>query len=392
MWKINEANKWKRSLFALASAGIVLLYAAYSMMGFRWASTYVRTSHIITWKYGFIPRTLVNNIAYLILGSGLYRQSVLNVLILGTAAVFMLYIVLSVIETVAVKKSFLCMAVFFVFVCSPYAKYYLHEAGYYEQYGYILGIIFLEIARRKDWKVTGRCAVVFAGIAVLISETNLFLIIPFLFTISFLKVLDEADSSAKSIFLLFLEFVPSVVYSVLVFFIKVPKERMDKIEAWNLQCVDFPLRSDVYEYFWNDRSNAESWGRTLRAIPLPWVIYPLLLAAVVAVILYKVNKRVAIAYFVMSVLCGVAGYSIVIVAWDLDRYYFCIFMQVFMVTIYVLKKYLLHYQCNGKDMILLLMFLVGAILLSRYEFVLFDDRTYLRTIPQVLEELKKALP
>lgn len=392
MWRTTEADKRKRMLFAAASVGIILLYAAYSMMGFRWASTYIRTSHIITWKYGFIPRTLVNNIAYLILGSGLYRQSVLNVLILGTSAVFLLYIVLSVIETVAVKKSFLCMAVFLVFACSPYAKYYLHEAGYYEQYGYILGIILLEIARRKDWKVTGGCAAVFAGIAVLISETNLFLIIPFLFTIAFLKILDEKELFVKSVFLLFLGFVPSVVYSVLVFLIGVPKERMDKIEAWNIQCADFPLRSDVYEYFWNDRSNADSWGRALRAIPLPWVIYPLMLAAVVAVILYRVNKKAAIAYFVMSVLCGVAGYSIVIVAWDLDRYYFCIFMQVFMVTIYVLKRYLLSYRCDRKDLLLLLLFLAGAAFLSRYEFALFDERTYLRSIPQVLEELKKALP
>lgn len=383
-------EKRKNRLFLAATIGIILLYISYSMMGFRWASTYVRTNHIITWKYGFIPRTFINEIAYFFLRDKLYSQVVLNLLILGVAAIFIVYIVASVIETVAVKKNVLCLLVFLMFSFSPYAKYYLHEAGYYEQYGYLLGIVLIEISRRKNWKITSVFSCLFAVISVLTSETNLFLIIPLLFIIAFLEIINENENVIKRGAMLFLGFLPSVIYSLLAFLIRVPKERMEQMYRWNLLQADFPLREDVYEYFWNDRSNADTWGRALHEIPIPCVIYPLLLIAVISFILYRKNKKMAVAFGILCILCGLANYSIVIVAWDLDRYYFCIYMQIFLVTIYVLKKHLMDYRFVKNDGLLFLIFLLGSLGMSGFEFTLFDDRSYLRSVKDVVQELQKA--
>lgn len=223
----------KKYIFTFIASGIILLYLVFSMMGFRWASTYVRTNHVITWKYGYIPRTFANQIASFFLGDKLYSQAFLNLWILGIAGLFLLYIVFSVIETVAIKRNVLCVVVFFVFSISPYAKYYLHEAGYYEQYSYILGIVLLEVARKKKWYITFACAVVFSFLSVLFSETNLFLIIPFLFSIAFLEIVEAKQKAVKRTILLLAGFIPAIVYSMMAFFIKVPRERMEKIEEWN---------------------------------------------------------------------------------------------------------------------------------------------------------------
>lgn len=315
----------------------------------------------------------------------------MNLWILGIAGLFLLYIVFSVIETVAIKRNVLCVVVFFVFSISPYAKYYLHEAGYYEQYSYILGIVLLEVARKKKWYITFACAVVFSFLSVLFSETNLFLIIPFLFSIAFLEIVEAKQKAVKRTILLLAGFIPAIVYSMMAFFIKVPRERMEKIEEWNRQCVNFPLRNDVYQYFWDDRSNAELWGRELRSIPIPCVIYPLIFAAVIAFILYQVNKKVAISYFLVCILCGLANYSIVVVVWDLDRYYFCIFMQVFMITIYVIKKYLIKYELCKRDMRVLLLLIIMGFGMTKFEFELFDDEKYLRNIHDFIEKMNKIL-
>lgn len=384
-------NKIRKKIYIFITSGIILLYLVFSMMGFRWASTYVRTNHVITWKYGYIPRTFANHIASFFLGDKLYSQVFLNIWILGIAGLFLLYIIFSVVETVAIKHNVLCMVVFFVFSISPYAKYYLHEAGYYEQYGYLLGIVLLETARKKKWNITFACAVIFAFLSVLFSETNLFLIIPFLFSIAFLEIVETKQKTVKRTILLLAGFVPAIVYSLMTFVIKVPRERMEKIEEWNRQCVDFPLRSDVYQYFWDDRSNAELWGRRLRPIPIPCVIYPLIFAVVIAFILYQVNKKIAISYFLTCILCGLANYSIVIVAWDLDRYYFCIFMQVFMITMYVMKKYLINYELCKRDIKALLLLIIMALGMTKFEFELFDDEKYLRNIHDLLEKMNKIL-
>lgn len=103
------------------------------------------------------------------------------------------------------------------------------------------------------------------------------------------------------------------------------------------------------------------------------------------------NKKVAISYFLVCILCGLANYSIVVVVWDLDRYYFCIFMQVFMITIYVIKKYLIKYELCKRDMRVLLLLIIMGFGMTKFEFELFDDEKYLRNIHDFIEKMNKIL-
>lgn len=183
---------------------------------------------------------------------------------------------------------------------------------------------------------------------------------------------------------LFASYIPTVIYSLLVYKIKVPKELVDRIQTYDLERADFYVH-DIYQYFWNDRSNKDIWGRTLHEIPIECIILPLILVCIIAFLVYKINKRIAVAYFTLSGLCGLFNYSIVILAWDLSRYYFCIYMQVLFLTLYILKTYLNDYQLNKYEIMCFIIYTLAIVGMSGFELSLFNDVIYSRTWNEVFE-------
>ena len=156
-------------------------------MGFRWPGIYVMTNHLITSRDGFVPRTLVSTILELIVGDRIYKYQFWYFWILFISFLFIFYIITVTVREVIWKENILFLLIIASYVISPYPKYYIHEAGYFEQYGYLLLALLIEISLRGSIKKTCVSASVFSFIAVLVSETNLFLILPCLFTIGFLK-------------------------------------------------------------------------------------------------------------------------------------------------------------------------------------------------------------
>lgn len=391
MKNVSTNNKIIDKLYIVAAFIIILLYAWNSMVGFRWPSIYVMTNHIVTCKFGFVPRTIVGTLLYQLIGTNLYQKEFLTVFILAIAAVFLAYIVYLIIRLVAIEKNFIALFLFLLYVLSPYTKYYLHEAGYYEQYGYILGIILIAIALHANWKATAIWSAILSMIAVLISETNLFLIIPFMFTIPFLQIVEEKTHWFRRIIALGCMYIPIVFYSLLISLYLVPEWVMYKNIAEHQACANFVPREDVYWYWVFDRSNEEEWGRVLHEISPVWIIYPMLIIAVTAFLLWKQDRWLSIMYAIMSIGCGVATYLIVIVAWDLDRYYFCIFLQIFMVTIFVLRKWLKNYALSKIDLAVILTAFVISMSLVHYRFYLFDYARYLNTWEDMIQYFSASI-
>jgi hypothetical protein len=380
-------TKFVKLIYIVAAIIIIGLYAWNSMVGFRWPSLYVMTNHIITSKFGFVPRTLIGTVLERIIGTTLYNKYFLWAFILAVAAGFVLYVICMIVKLVAIEQNPLALILFLIFVLSPYTKYYLHEAGYYEQYGYILGILLIEVGKKRTWRVTAPLSAFLALIAALISETNLFLIIPFMFTIPFLQIVEEKEHWFRRTIGLGLMYIPSVFYSLLISLYLVPEWIMYKNIAEHDLYANFTPREDVYWYFVFDRSNEELWGRTLHSIPAWCVIYPLLIVALVAFILWKKDRWLSAMYAVMCIGCGVATYLIVIVAWDLDRYYFCIFMQILFVTLFVLRRYLKKYKLCMQDGIFMGVIFVISLFLNHFRFELFDYAQYLNTLDDMIRTI-----
>ena len=167
----------------------------------------------------------------------------------------------------------------------------------------------------------------------------------------------------------------------------VPEGIIYKNIAEHEKYVNFTPREDVYWYFVFDRSNEDLWGRTLHAISPVWVIFPLLVIAVIAFLLWRRDKWLAAFYTIMCIGCGIGTYSIVIVAWDLDRYYFCIFLQILMVTIFALRKWLRNYVLSKTDIIILIVVFGITLYLDRYRFYLFDYALYLNTWQDMINNI-----
>lgn len=101
------------------------------------------------------------------------------------------------------------------------------------------------------------------------------------------------------------------------------------------------------------------------------------------------NKKIAVSYFVLSALCAVFNYSIVILAWDLYRYYFCIYIQIFFLTLYIIKKYLYDYKLSRDEIFYFVIYALAIAGMGRFELTLFDDMEYSRTWREVLEVIQK---
>lgn len=384
----------KNLIWIIIGVVSIILYLYRSMIGFRWPSIYVMSNHVVTSKFCFMPRTLVSNIVKLLVGDNLYKRTTLYVLILGVASAFIIYVAYNIAKYVIFNKNILFFFFFFSFIISPYAKYFLHEAGYYEQYGYLLGLLLVEIASKKNlsgWKTVSIYSSLFSLVSVLISETNLFLIVPFMFSIAVIDIVSSNEKIIRRFIFLFLIYIPSVLYSLAANLIRIPKEMVDKIQEYDLERVDFYV-VDIYKYFWNDRSNQDIWGRTLHEIPIECIILPAMLVFIIFIIVLiqggGINKKIAVSYFTLCALCGLFNYSIVIMAWDLSRYYFCIYMQIFIITFYILKRHFVTYQLKKYEMVYFMLYILAIIGMSKFEFDLFDGRVYLRTVQEMLNEIK----
>lgn len=365
------------------------------MQGFRWPSDYVLTNHVISYKFGWVPRSFVGAIGSKIFGFHWYSWKCMSTVILGTSFVVVSFIVINIIKYNK-ASNFLGVVLLLAFSYSPHASYFIHENGYYEQYGYVLLIFFICIVSKIELRLLILMASAMSFLAIYISETNMFLIAPIFFVSSFIMICndDKGEDKILNIVKLIFLFIPHIFYCIFVWVIKAPVEQINKLQEHDFEMVNqftysnFSFRWDVHQYMCGDRSNAESWGRHFHKIPLWCVGYVLLLVVFVAVILYGERKiQLMISYVIAALVSGFSSYVIVVVAWDLDRYYFCIFMSVFFVSLCVIEKYLKDIKYRPEYLGTIMMFLISNWALSSNRFNLFDGAKYNETVNEFLSLL-----
>ena len=385
-----KTDKYQKS-FSIALIALVGYQLLISFMsGFRWPSDYILTNHVISYRQGFLPRSLVGAIGYAIFGVKWYSWKYMSVVIMLTGLIFVLWICALLLKSGYDFNNPALFVIIAAFAISPYAKYYLHEMGYYEQYGYVL-LILLVYACKKDstWRTYILPAIV-GFIALLISESNMFLIVPVTFAFSFITIMNSKKGKdiIKSTLYLFLTYIPHIIYSILIFEVKVPLEKIIAIQSYDRAMVNasslhfnFNFREDVHLYMSGDRSNADSWGRALRPIPIWCVAMTALLIIFVAYCIYRSHhdKKLVFSYALSAVAVALADYSIMIVAWDLERFYFTIFISVLFVSIYTLKKYEIKNIPTGEFLLISAIFILAYVGMSSNRLGLFDEAVYNNT-------------
>lgn len=386
-----------RKVFFKKTASIVaVLIALYELLfsfshGFRWPSDYVLTNHVITYIYGFFPRAIVGEVGHRIFGDNWYIWKYPSVVILGISLIFVLWIMYEIIRSGYDWSNIPLFVILFVFALSPYCQYYLHEAGYYEQYGYAFLALILVFFLRNRMSDVYLIPCIAGFISLLISETNAFLILPVTFAISALSIINDQTvrkirDILKRLGILLASYIPHIIYILFVWFHKMPKELVIKLQDHDRYMVEhvregipnFSFREDVHAFYYGDRSNQDVWPRMLRPVPL-WSVAMCIIVAVFASYFfykYKKNIKLTVSYIAATCLVGLCCYSILIVGWDVDRYYFTIFMGIFFVTVFALKKYRPDASVDIQDMFFIALMLVAAIGIGTHQLNLFEDMEY----------------
>lgn len=185
----------KLNTYFVCCLGILWLFFQHLMQGFRWPSDCVLTCHLISCRFGWLPRSLVGTVGTALFGGNWYQRNTMDIVIIGTAFVFILWFIYECVNY-ARNKCFVGMILFFIFSFSPYASYYLHEMGYFEQYGYAVCVVlmlfvFPKFPARKNWII---CSA--AGFVLLfVTESNMFLVVPILCAQAFLGIINDGTIS-----------------------------------------------------------------------------------------------------------------------------------------------------------------------------------------------------
>jgi hypothetical protein len=339
------------------------------------------TSTVITYRFGFVPRSLIGSVVSIFVGDNLYKKVVLYTIIIVTALLFMIWIVYLLVDYVWRNPNIVGLVVLIVYVFSPYAKFYLHEMGYYEQYGYILTILLIYLLPRLDIKKGILLSAIFGLIILLISETNAFLVLPSVFFITLIRIIMDTSTMKTyihNIVWLCVSYIPSLVYCIFVWVVKVPTELVDRLYSYDkAHITDFYFVENVHYYLSGDRSNADVWGRYFREISKECILYPIILIVFVSLLIYNYKGvKLMILYVLTSVISGFCSYVICILAWDLNRYYFGIYMSILFITIYIINNYMRNIKWDKKDISLIIMMFIAVFAICDYKFWLFDGAEY----------------
>lgn len=399
--KARDIMKKIGSVFALAI--IVFRYFVCLASGFKWPSDYILTNHIISYRQGFLPRSFIGAIGYLIFGDKWYSWKYITPVVLFFTAVFLIWILVLIVKSGFGFKEPVIFGILAMFAISPFARYYIYDTGYYEQYGYVMLIVLMYLHKKNNKWSRYIVPAILSFIAVLISESNLFLVVPVMFAFSYIVIVaDEKNitDTMKKLGILVATYVPTLAYAFLVFFIKIPAERIAAIQNYDREMVNnhfpyfnFNFREDVHLYMSGDRSNTGGWSHTLHPIHMWCVIMTLILVVFVTYVLIEngKSKRMIFAYVSSAVIVGIAAYSIVIVAWDLERYAFNMFISVLMVSLFTLKRYEITKFKKKESWVVLLLFFIASIGFSNERLEMFNLDTYNYGLKGFLDVLRMRL-
>ncbi len=91
---------------------------------------------------------------------------------------------------------------------------------------------------------------------------------------------------------------------------------------------------------------------------------------------------------ISSVVVGLAPYLITIIAWDLERFFFCSYMSVFLLTVFTVKRFMHEVKVSMEILTVILIVPVSYMGMSKNRFGLFDDVTYIENFSSLIEKIE----
>lgn len=402
--KLYEKNIFKRDciwnyVFLITTIRLIWNF----LYGFRWPSAYIITSSIFTYDFGFIPRGLVASVLKLIFGNHIYSYKFLYILITGIS-VFVLFCFIYFAYYFTKKTKNLIGAILVLwYSLSIFSAYLSHEAGYFEQYGYVfLCIVLISPVKIKGSMFFSAICSGLAFISLLIGETNAFMTWPVLLAMSFIKVIECVDIKdhngfKRNIFGIIIFNMPNVIYCLCTGLIPVSKERIENQVNMIREINNFKYLDGVAAYYYEGRMSDfqhvnyvneihfQVWDWQMKC----YILLPTL--TIMAVLLFMHCYRKAFYYLCAVIFIMICTYSINFLAWDTERYKFGAAMAVTFFDLWIIKRVDIKKIIWNKDIAYILV--IGTmvmIIIMDYRLELFDNMTYNSSWQQFKDTLQNT--
>lgn len=388
---VQKANFDKKTA-GVVTAGVfslLLLFDVYA--GFRWPGTWAMTSHIMDYTYGFIPRGFVGAVGHFLFRDYWYTSSLLlfSVMLAVTFLLFV-YFLYNIWRLAAAEQKFSAALILGIFTVSAYPAFIIHESGYFEQYGYVLAAILIEISLRCKFSVVLAASAAFSFLAVLISETNAFMVCPILGSIVVFKLLEEKKIfEFKKLAVIAGSYIPTFLYCIIAGTYRMPVGKCEEmISYYSSREIDFALRTSAI-YLLNNRTPESTFQYgTLKLFPLQSYFYPLLLIALTGIFLYySAGKLQMFCYLIMTFISAVCSYILCITAWDFQRDMLGMMMAVIFLSLYWMQR--VREDKIPKRIRILLIILVFVAMIGLYDFQIpvLDEGCYYKTLEQLKNDI-----
>lgn len=392
--------------FFIAIIVLGLIFRSF-VIGFRLPSEYVMAQNMFTYKYGFIPRGLIGTIICAFGESHLYSYTFQYVLIISVCIIFYIWLFWNVYQFVQEDgiNEFIGLLVIVGFVCSPCGVYYSFESGYYEQFGFLLVIGYIEYMVYRQKKKLADNKYIFISailmmISLLISETNAFLVCPLIVFITLVQIIQDGYN-LKNLGLFIITYLPGAIYCIIVNFVRVPEEKVVRIIENIKEHTDSVQIAKIVDALglcmYGERSPKEL-SPTFEPFVWYWpkthtMIYLLLLIGLVLGF-FLCNKKFkeGLIYFITTCLISFFSYCTSLIAWDFDRYWALMGINAFIFSIFFLRtvgKGIGEEKNYRKSVFLVLLitaFVIGTYKNKDARYWLMNNGTYNETWNQFIEK------
>ncbi len=369
------------------------------LFGFRWPSAWVLTSNVFTYDSGFMPRAFVASVLKLFVGNHIYSLKFLYILIIGTNMLIFAFLIYMSYYYNIKTRNIIGGIIILWYSLSIYSAYLSYEAGYFEQYGYVLLflLLLLPIKIKNPMAFSIICTVT-NFIILLISETNAFLVCPILFFASLLRLYNDDKKGLnlgflKKLVILILMNIPCLIYCFHVGSTLIPESTiLNQINMIRSHANYFERLDEIGGYFYKGRipgyaSNIEFkvWNWQLK-------LYLFLIVSVVAMILYSIGYyRKVICYIGSCIFILALIYCLNFIAWDTDRFKFCAATAITFFSMWIVKEIDIRRIVLRKDVVYVC--IIGTMLLIMimdYRLELFDGAMWNNSYGQFKENLQST--
>lgn len=400
---IRSGSKETKELFPYLYRGLFGITAFFLiwnfLYGFRWPSEYVLSSTLFNYYDGFLPRGLIGSILKMVFRERMYHKLFLSVCIMSIGLLLLFALIyLSWFFTVRTQNIMGSMVMLW-YSLSIYNAFLAHEMGYFEQYGYVLFMIALLLLDRiPSEKIYGICATGCMFLSLLISETNAFLVCPVFGAMIFFRMFQKTEGTladAKRIFMKMVVLnIPNLVYCLFIFLCPNASEMQITRQIIGIRehADSFNRLEEIGGYYLNHSRLENDYTHSIPITTFNWQLMAYLFVIVFCVSLalyFSEHGKEMLCYLLLNGFIFACGYGVCFIAWDRERFKFCLAFSVTLFAAAVCKKVDFRKLKWNKDMVYALV--IGTcvvIALMDFRLGLFDQAAYNQSIAQMVDALK----